>query len=263
MLSRLIDDGGAEMTVQVLHPPGADEPRRLVLRCRVGTHDVQDVTLAHADEVATFAIQKRTDEHLSGRLLLEQALRQWGFDASVISVERTEHRAPYLTYIPGVWKNTSLPSISLGHSDGWAYVALVQHGWQIGVDAESKERGIQKNAFDMMAKGEELNHLNTHPELAIEAWVGKEAVQKSLGLGMHLNPRFIEIPIGVGMMNISIEDSKIQLEKWIHEGAFIALALTPGLRGTATAEDALLQATQEAMIEGDWGVGCKTTRSNA
>jgi hypothetical protein len=30
-----------------------------------------------------------------------------------------------------VWKNTPLPSISVGHSDGWAYVAAVEHGWRL------------------------------------------------------------------------------------------------------------------------------------
>lgn len=250
------------MSIQVFHPPGEAEPRSLLARVRVRSHEVEDVGLANPDEVSTFAIQKRTDEHLSGRWLLHECLVKWGCDPSLLMVERTEHRAPYLTYISGVWKNTPLPSLSICHSDGWAYVALVEAGWRVGIDAEAKDRGIQLNAFDMMAKGEELEHLNHHPTDAIEAWVAKEAIQKVLGLGMHLNPRDIQIPIGVNDSIISIEKSKIQLKKWTHKEAKIALALAPGSHSRVTAEDSLLEATRAAMAEGEWGVGCNTMRNN-
>lgn len=207
-------------------------------------------------------MQKRRDEHLTGRWLLAEVLHQLGHDPSLLTVERTRHRAPYLAYIHGVWKNTPLPSISVGHADGWAYVAAVEHGWRIGVDAEARDRGIQANAFDMMAKGKELERLNADPDCAIVLWVAKEAIQKALGLGMHLNPREIEIPIGVKEAIISIGKSKIQLIKWIHQEAQIALAITPGSISVVTAEDRLLEVTRVAMSEGDWGVGCNTARNN-
>lgn len=246
----------------MLQSPGEIEPRCLVARCPVSTHLFEEVTLANADETSTFVMQKRRDEHLTGRWLLAELLREWGLDISMLTVRRTKHRAPYLAYIHGVWKNTPLPSLSLGHSDGWAYVALVEHGWRIGIDAEACQRGIQANAFDLMSKGEELGRLIANPEHAIEMWVSKEAVQKVLGLGMHLNPRLIEIPIGVEECYISIEKSKIQLQKWIHEGAHIALALCPGVMPIHTAEDLLLEKTRLAMAQADWGVGCNTTRNN-
>ena len=251
------------MTIEHLQPPGDDLPTCFVLRCPVQRQDPEKVALAHADEVSTFAVQKRCDEHLTGRWLLQEALTQWGIDTTLVSVERTEHRAPYLAYIAGVWKNTPLPSISLCHSGGWAYVAVAEPGWCIGLDAEPSERGIQQNAFSMMAKGAELEFLLAHPSCAIEAWVSKEAIQKSLGLGMHLNPRKIEIPIGVEKSELSIEKSNIQLVKWKYKEASIAVAFTSGNRAVPTPEDALLEATREAMAEGEWGVGCKTTRSNA
>ncbi|RJU98673.1 MAG: hypothetical protein DWC04_02680 [Candidatus Poseidoniales archaeon] len=262
MHSPLNDEWGLCVTIQHLHPPGQIEPECLVARCSIRRFSIEEVPLAHADEVSTFVMQKRRDEHLTGRWLLAKVLHQLGHDPSLLSVERTQHRAPYLAYIHGVWKNTPLPSISVGHSDGWAYVAVVEHGWRIGVDAEASERGIQANAFDMMAKGEELARLNAHPDCAIEMWVSKEAVQKALGLGMHLNPREIEIPIGVEKSYFSIGKSKIQLIKWIHHEAQIALALTPGSLSVATAEDRLLDATKVAMSKGDWDVGCNTARNN-
>ena len=44
-----------------------------------------------------------------------------------------------------------------------------------------------------MAKGEELNFLIENSKIAIETWTAKEAVQKSEKLGMHLNPRDINL----------------------------------------------------------------------
>lgn len=251
------------MTIEHLQPPGDDLPTCLVLRSPVQTHEPEHVVLADADEVATFVVQKRCDEHLTGRWLLQEALALWGIDATLVSVERTKHRAPYLAYIAGVWKNTPLPSISLCHSGGWAYVAIAEPEWCVGLDGEPSDRGIQPNAFSMMAKEAELEFLLAHPSCAIEAWVSKEAIQKSLGLGMHLNPRKIEIPIGVERSYLSIEKSKIQLVKWAHKEASMAIAFTAGIRAVPTPEDALLEATRKAMTESEWGVGCKTTRGNA
>ena len=170
-----------------------------------------------------------------------------------------EKRAPFLHYIPGLWKNTPLPSLSIGHASGWAYVALIEHGWRIGIDAEPSARGLQSNAFDLMSKGEELHTLRQSPEHAIELWVCKEAVQKTLGMGMHLNPREIVIPIGVANTIISIEKSKIQLINWQYQGTCIAVAFHQGKLDVTTPEDRLLEATRSAMQDGDWGVGCKTT----
>lgn len=242
--------------------PSEKGPQMLLVRSEVVAFELIDVHLADADEVATFAVPKRRNEHLTGRWLLQQALTQWGLDASLLMVNRTKHRAPFLVHIPGIWKNTPLPSISIGHSNGWAYVALIEPGWRIGIDAEPSERGIQENAFDLMSKGAELNALRVNPDAAIQLWVAKEAVQKTIGKGMHLNPRDIKIPIGVSRAIIPIGKLKIQLETWTFREAEIAIAYHQGSIDTHTAEDALLDVTRAAMAEGDWGVGCNTTRNN-
>ena len=119
---------------------------------------------------------------------------------------------------------------------------------------------IQENAFDMMARGDELNWLRENPSHAIELWTSKESVQKAMQMGMHLNPRKIEIPIGKGIKNISIEKSNIQLENWNYKGVNISVAWHDQPLRIRTPEDDLLDATQKAMQEQDWGVGCKTTR---
>lgn len=249
--------------IEELHPPHTLPVKAMCFRTRVTARTLDNVDLASPDEVATFVIDKRRNEHLSGRWLLAQALDEWGLDASLLEVHRTEHRAPLLAYLPGVWRNTPLPSISIGHSDGWAYVAVIEPGWSIGIDVESAKRGFASNAFDMMAKGEELERLKANPERAIRLWTSKESVQKAMQLGMHLNPREIVIPIEDFICDISIGNSKIQLQNWIFEGAQCALAWRHGCASLRTAEDALLEATRAAMNEQEWGIGCKTTRDGS
>jgi len=236
-----------------------------VFATRVRSHEPRDVPLAHPAELATFATTKRRDEHLTGRWLLGQALMAQGeADLSLLEIVRTPQRAPSLAYIQGVWRRTPLPSVSIAHSEGMAFVALGPEHLRIGVDAEPLGRNLATNAFDLMAKGHELDRLLENPDLAMRLWTGKEAVQKALGLGMHLNPREIEIPIEENSCHISIGKSKIQLDYCQEIGYHVSLATTPSPASTPTAEDRLLEETKAAMeANPDWGVGCNTQRNRA
>ena len=247
------------MSIEEIIPPFPLPVRSLCLRCPIVPLELEQVPLASVDEVSTFAVEKRLREHLAGRWLLAQALEQWGLNPNQIEVKRTELRAPVLSYLPGVWLNTPLPSMSIGHAAGWAYVALIEHQWSIGIDAEPADRGIAENAFDMMARGKELDWLRQNPSYAIELWTSKESVQKSMQMGMHMNPRNIEIPIGKGIRTLSIEKLKIQLENWTYSDVNISVAWHDQPLRIRTPEDDLLDATQKAMQEHEWGVGCKTT----
>jgi phosphopantetheinyl transferase len=225
---------------------------------------ISDVLLANNDEVAKFVTEKRHMEHLAGRYLLQLSLAKWGVDSSLIEVRRNEFRAPSIAYLPGTWKRTPLPSISIGHSSGYAFVALVESGWTVGIDAEPENLVISKGVFDMMAKGDELSYLYNNPNQAVRLWTSKESIQKSARLGMNLNPRNIRIPIGETKSKLSIENSIFQLENLISEGFFISISYCLGEGYDSIPEDKLLEQTQRAMSKGeDWSVGCKTTRSNA
>ena len=251
--------------IEILTPPFENKhPKILALRCPVKPFNFEEVVLAKVDEVSTFVVQKRRDEHLTGRWLLAQALSKWDISPDEIEVRRNQYRAPSLAFIHGIWKNTDLPSISIGHSDGWAYVALIENGWTIGIDGENKERRIAENAFDMMASGEELNNLRANPELAIQTWTAKESVQKAMRLGMNFNPRKIEFPIGVTKFNFSIENSNFQLVSWTHKDSHISLTWGEGIGYDSVPEDELLEQTRIAMkSSSDWAIGCKTTRMNS
>ena len=115
----------------------------------------------------------------------------------------------------------------------------------------------------MMAKGEELLFLRANPQHSVALWTGKEAIQKAARMGMHLNPRDIEIPIGNLKSIISIGNSNFQLENLTNNGYNISVAITPGNGYDSISEDELLDQTRERMNSiPDWSVGCNTTRSN-
>jgi len=243
---------------------GSDSPRLVCMMMPIGHLELSDVLLANHDEVAQFVTEKRYLEHLAGRYLLQLSLSKWGVDCSLIEVRRNEFRAPSIAYLPGTWKRTPLPSISIGHSSGYAFVALVESGWTVGIDAEPEDLVISEGVFDMMAKGEELNYLYDNPNQAVRLWTSKESIQKSARLGMNLNPRNIRIPVEEMKSKISIENSIFQLENLLFKGFFISVSYGLGEGYDSIPEDKLLEQTRQAMSDtDDWSIGCKTTRSNA
>ena len=228
--------------MELLDPPQG--PRMLIARMRIT--DCQSIL---SEEIPR-ATSKRLNDHNSGRLLLEKCLEYWKIPIDSIEVLRTEKRAPYLSWLNGVWRNEALPGISIGHSGEWAVCALIEAGYWIGIDAESKLRGIQENAFDMMASGDELKFLKANPDQAIRIWTAKEAIQKAERLGMHLNPRNIDL-------------QKYEVVSFVHDSQMVSVSWRQAGSNPKTAEDDLLEATSIAMKENpEFSVGCNTVRNN-
>ena len=242
-----------------------DGPRCLLATCQISQHNAAQLQFIDWDEVSTFKTQKRINEHLSARWLLEQALLEWGgLDCSQLNIGRTSERAPYLQAIQGLWIQPQLPSISLSHSQDLAAVALIEQGWTVGVDAEPLERPPASTVYDMMARGEELQQLKDGKLDALWTWTSKEAIQKAARKGMHLNPRDIVLSDGIFQNKISIENSIFQLENLSSKEYQITLAWGRDVNPIRSPEDDLLDATREAMQNGDdWSVGCSTVRKNA
>ena len=221
--------------------PSPEGPRMLILRCSISKRNS-----IFAEDLGR-ASEKRIIDHSSGRWLLEQALLNWGInDISQIEVRRDDNRAPYLSWIPGCWRNEPLPNISIAHCESAALVALIESSYWVGIDAEMANRGIAENAFDMMAKDEELILLRNNPHLAIDMWTSKEAIQKAHHLGMNLNPR-----------DIIIESPGMDLHRFIDEDLQVALAWKKAGTIARSAEDDLLDATRAVIESGqDFTVGC-------
>jgi hypothetical protein len=143
-----------ELVHQIPVDFGPDAPQLICWMAPIERLELSQVQLAIGDEVSKFVTTKRRDEHLSSRLLLEKALFEWGVDTNLLEVRRNEYRAPSIAYLPGTWIRKELPSISIGHSNGWVFVALIESGWTIGIDGEPQKLSISEGVFDMMAKGE-------------------------------------------------------------------------------------------------------------
>lgn len=239
-------------------------PRCLLATCLIAEQDPTAIHFVDWDELATFKTQKRMDEHLSARWLLGVALKEWGIvDFSHLVVSRTDKRAPFLQAIQGLWIQPTLPSISISHSQTLACIALIEHGWAVGIDAEPLSRPPAPTVFDMMARGEELNRLRSGELDALWAWTSKEAIQKAARQGMHLNPRDIVIPVANCKNEIPIANSIFQLKNLTNEEYQISLAWGVDVHPIRGPEDDLLDATREAMESGeDWSVGCSTIRKN-
>ncbi len=216
------------------------------------------------DEIKTFKTQKRSNEHLSARWLLEEALNEWGgLDCTQLSIARTNERAPYLEAIQGLWIQPKLPSISISHSEELAVVALIEQGWTVGVDAEPLARPPAPAVYDMMSRGEELKHLREGKLDGLWAWTSKESIQKAARKGMHLNPRDIVLMPSKNENKIAIGNSIFQLENLSNSAYQITLAWGQDVSPIRSPEDDLLDATREAMNTGDdWTVGCSTVRKN-
>ena len=65
------------------------EPRCLLATCPISEHNAAELQFIDWDEVNTFKTQKRTNEHLSARWLLEQALMD-GEDLTALSLPLRE-----------------------------------------------------------------------------------------------------------------------------------------------------------------------------
>ena len=225
-----------------------DSPRIEILIQQMSSNlDEELPILVNVDEYSTFKTDKRRVEHRAGRTALAEALENWGFDSSQLEVVRDDNRAPSLKWIQGVFKNEALPAISIGHAEGYAIIALIEFGWWVGIDGESKVRGIAENAFAEFCKGDELHWLKANPSEAIRLWTSKEAVQKAMHLGMGLNPRNITIPQSTSNQEIYIEGMKIQLENFQQENFQIGLAWRVAGSQLRSHEDDILDATREAM----------------
>jgi phosphopantetheinyl transferase len=228
--------------MEIMDPPKG--PRMILARLRIGDYES---SLSEEIERAT---SKRKKDHNTGRFLLENCIGKLNLPIDSLEVLRTEERAPYLSWIEGIWNNSPLPGISIGHSGDWAVCALIEAGWWIGIDAEPANRGIQENAFDMMASGEELAWIRENPDQAIRIWTAKEAIQKAERMGMNLNPR-----------QINIDDYEVH--SFLHDDLMVSVAWRPAGKDPRTPEDDLLDATLEKMKENpDFTVGCATTRGN-
>ena len=98
----------------------------------------------------------------------------------------------------------------------------------------------------MMAKGEELEMLRIQPEKALEVWTKKEAIQKVKKLGMHMNPR-----------EINLNDLDLKLVTFTKDDLLISIAWQRVTEVSENPEDLLIKEIRSKMLENpEFKVGC-------
>jgi phosphopantetheinyl transferase len=159
------------------------------------------LSAAERAEWQTFRCRKRADEFAAGRRLLRHALAAGGLQSDELIISRDRFRAPRID-LP-----RAAPSFSLSHCGaftgvGWTVALLGPPGSRLGVDAEPLLPALAANVVALIAAGAEGSGLAAGgPADRLRAWVVKECVQKTLGLGMHLDPRRVDArdnPIRIG-----------------------------------------------------------------
>ena len=182
-----------------------------VLDPTVPIPDISDVPLTVLQEVATFKVAKRAEEHASGRWLVAHLLRLWGIEPDGLEVVRDDYRKP-------MFADGALPSFSISHSGGIVAALIAPPSSNVGIDCEPRTERKQ-NLAPFLTAGEERAALEelwlTNPQeasvLTNRLWVVKEAVLKAVGKGMGIPPQSLTV---IGSTHVECEGESIQFIDW-------------------------------------------------
>ncbi len=128
--------------------------------------------------------KKRIYEHVSSRELLLQMLKARNIDPDNFKIDKTADGKPFGTF------NESHVYLSFSHTEEWVICGLSTQ-LDIGIDAEKIDRAFRPELLKRIAGEEEIEALATCKPIAI--WTMKEAVVKSLGIGIRRDLRDIRI----------------------------------------------------------------------
>lgn len=155
-----------------------------------------------------------------------------------VPLQREPGDCPRLQHAPGV-RDLSISSASSGTSG----VVAIGAGAEIGIDVEqvTKQRfpdAVSKAmlhpretcVFETLPRGERAAWL-------ADAWVCKEATLKSLGVGLEVDPRTVEVMSHVATVRPDVSEFRLacnlRLSGWLYHSDATAIALVssaPGVR---------------------------------
>ncbi len=132
---------------------------------------------------------KRRSEWIAGRLLLKQALMEaWGESRQFSEIEIASgfNRQPWIAS-----PSPFATSVSLTHSNGWAFAAVTPASHPVGIDVEV----ISEGRLEAMKRDTVLCEVGLEDESALErqalrltvAWTAKEALSKIFGCGLGVS----------------------------------------------------------------------------
>lgn len=177
---------------------------------------------------------RRRSEWLLARIAVKEAVRHWFEErhgihlyATDIRILKTQSGKPYLE-IPGVRLPSSLPEISLSHSQGMSVAAVGRTA--VGVDLEPLGRidveTLVKGAFSSPER-DWLNRADPGQQevSALGLWCAKEAAAKALGIGLTGRPQaFVVSAPEDEPASVSFGEHEIPVRVRESSGNVIALA---------------------------------------
>ncbi|MBC8437860.1 MAG: 4'-phosphopantetheinyl transferase superfamily protein [Euryarchaeota archaeon] len=197
--------------------------------------DISNLDLIDRDEVDSFRVAKRVEEHASGRFLVAHLLRQIGENPEEYMIVRDEYRAPSLV-------GPTPMSVSITHSGGFCSAVIGPSTISFGLDLEV-DSGRNRNLLPYMASGDELEKLESEwdndplsaSSLTNQIWVMKEAVQKASGKGMGIPPQSFSV---IDEISTTVDGLEYQILHWqlFPDSLPIDFALAYNCGGISSAE---------------------------
>lgn len=121
-------------------------------------------------------IQKRQQEHMLGRRLLDYGLRQeYALFLSESDIGAGEYGKPHLKDYPDI-------HFSISHCDGMVVCGIMDR--VIGIDVERIRPYSEKTAKRIMAEEELRREPVLSPEIFFKYWTLKESYLKAIGTGL-------------------------------------------------------------------------------
>lgn len=192
-----------------------DEQKKNGLFVAFSSSDEVKQNVFSKDEIAgaNMIPEKKRSEHFAGILALRRAVVQCYPNAETIDVERRRN-APPIVRVDGMVL-TSI-SLSVSHSHGYAFAAIMNAVTSIGVDIQKIE-GFVLTSTQILSQ-EEQGRSPRHSMVLL--WAYKEALSKALRVGLRVHPKRMDIQlneagnlIGARIDNISLSVVGVQYEQ--------------------------------------------------
>lgn len=170
-------------TINSNHLPGLPESVILAYS-EINEQNKMDNPFLDLELISETRNKKRIYEHVSSRELLLEMLISKGMNPKEFTVQKTADGKPFAVY------NGESVHLSFSHTNEWVLCGI-SSDLDIGIDAEKVERTFRPELLQRIASDEEVNELKECEPIAI--WTMKEAVVKSLGIGIRRDLREIRI----------------------------------------------------------------------
>ncbi len=159
--------------------------------------------------------KKRIYEHVSSRELLLEMLISKGINPKDIAIQKTADGKPFAMH------NGERVHLSFSHTNEWV-ICGISSDLDIGIDAEKVERSFRPELLQRIASDEEVNELKDCQPIAI--WTMKEAVVKSLGIGIRRDLRDIRIEKAEDEYQYIGDDTTLQIVSGVVQEHQISVA---------------------------------------